>query len=100
MHFSARENSADITSFKANSGHSHIQFSGRVEDVRQRNLNGDYEVNLDLAEAAAFFREPAVRRGSFQGAGHGSWSRRHFNSAGRPSLKDMDGLGVPPRFLI
>ena len=98
MHFSAGENSADITFFKANSGHSHIQFSGRVEDVRQRKLNGDYEVKLDLAEAAAFFREPAVRRGSLQGAGHGSWSPRDFNSAGKLSLKDVDWRAEPAGF--
>lgn len=98
MHFSAGENSADITSFKASSSHSHLQFSGRVEDFRQRKLNGDYDVNLDLAEAAAFLREPSVRRGSLQASGHGSWSPRDFNSAGKLLLKDVDWRAEPAGF--
>jgi translocation and assembly module TamB len=93
--FIAGINSADVTSCKASSGHSQVQLSGHVDDFRHLKLNGNYELSLDLAEAAAFLREPAVRRGSLQASGQESWSAQEFKLAGKLLLKDVDWRAEP-----
>ena len=50
----------------------------------------DYNLSLDLAEAAAIIRHSEVRRGVLQLTGHGSWSADHFSSIGKALLSNLD----------
>jgi translocation and assembly module TamB len=89
-HFALGRNNAEITSLKATSGRSLIRGSGRISDFRQPRIEADYDVTLDLAEAAAIARRHEVRQGVLQASGRGSWSSGDFSSAGKIFLYDFE----------
>jgi translocation and assembly module TamB len=89
-HFIFARDSLEVTSLKATSGRSHLQFSGHMVDFAQPNVTGRYEVALDLPEAAAVLRVPQVRHGTAQVKGSGSWGASLFSSTGNLTLKDAD----------
>jgi translocation and assembly module TamB len=90
-HFSLGRNSIEVSSLKATSGRSRLEASGRVDDLRQPKIEGNYVATIDLAEAAAIARRHEVRRGVLQVSGRGSWSLEEFFSAGKLQVKDFDG---------
>ena len=55
-HFSLGQAGVEIGSFKATSGHSHVEASGHVRDLRRPRVELDYKGLLGLAEAAAVTR--------------------------------------------
>lgn len=77
-----------LNSLKASSGHSHLAASGRMADFREPSLVGEYDLTLDLTEAGAIARRPQMRNGTLRLAGHGSWSKLAFSTAG--SLQGND----------
>jgi translocation and assembly module TamB len=89
-HFTLGRNNVEITSLKATSGRSLLQASGRITDFRQPRIEADYNITLDLAEAAAIARRPEVRHGVLQASGNGSWFAADFSSAGKILLHDFE----------
>src|ERR1700730_5289188 len=62
-HFSLSPNRLQVRSLKATSGRSHLQVKGQVEGFIHPKIEAEYDISLDLAEAAAIARLPEVRRG-------------------------------------
>ena len=94
-HFTLGRSRIQLRSLKATSGRSRLQATGQVENFRQPKVVGDYELSLDLAEAAAIIRRPEVRRGVLQLTGHGSWSAEDFSSIGKALLSNLDWRDAP-----
>jgi translocation and assembly module TamB len=86
--FALEPSALELKSLSAISGRSHLQASGRISNFLQPEFIGQYELTLDLAEAAPILRYPELRGGLLQVSGHGSWSERGFASAGRLLLND------------
>jgi translocation and assembly module TamB len=90
MEFSLGSNSATIPSLKWNSGHSHFSTTGQVIDFRRPHLQGSYDAQIDLREAATIARRRDVRSGVLELKGHGDWTLDQFSSEGALTIQ---GLG-------
>ena len=84
-----------MRSLKATSGRSRLAGQGPVEDFSQPKVEADYDVSLDLAEAAAIARRPEIQRGAIQLTGHGSWSGQDFSTIGKAILSNLDWRDAP-----
>ena len=89
MEFSLASGSAAIPSLSWNSGHSHFSASGQITDFRHPHLQGSYDAQVDLAEAASIARRRELRAGVLELKGHGDWSLDQFASAGALTLRDL-----------
>ncbi len=89
MEFSLGSDSALVTSFKWNSGHSHFSATGQVTDFRRPHLRGPYDAQLDLTEAASIARRSDLRAGVLELKGHGDWSLDQFSSNGFLTLQNL-----------
>ena len=78
-----------MKSLKWNSGRSSIEASGRITDFRDPHLDGSYEGNFHLAEAAAIARRNELREGVAEFSGSGHWSLEDFTAAGALALRDL-----------
>ena len=94
-HFTLGRSQLQLRSLKATSGRSRLQATGQVENFREPHVVADYDLRLDLAEAAAIIRHPEVRRGVLQLTGHGSWSADDFSSIGKALLANLDWRDAP-----
>lgn len=90
LHFQLSSGKLEVKSLSATSGRSRLQASGRIEDFRQPQISGDYDVSLDLTEAGAIARRLELRNGSAHVKGSGSWSASQFSSQGALQLKSVD----------
>jgi len=88
--FTLHPDGIDVRSFKATSGRSRLQGSGRLVNFRKPSVVAKYDLNIDLAEASAITRRPEIRQGSFHATGEGSWSLAIFSSTGQLSIKNFD----------
>jgi translocation and assembly module TamB len=89
-HFVLNEDGIDVRSFKATSGRSRLQGSGRLVNFRKPNVVAKYDLTFDLAEASAVARHPEIRQGIFHATGDGVWSTTNFSSTGQLSIKNFD----------
>jgi len=89
-HFTMTGDSLEISSLKAISGRSHVQFSGHMAEFAQPSITGSYDVMVDLEEAAAVLHTRQVRHGTVQASGSGSWGKAAFSTAGNLVVKDAD----------
>ncbi len=87
--FSLTSDSAVVTSFKWNSGHSHLSASGQVKNFRRPQIQANYEVQVDVTEAASIVRRPELRAGILELKGHGDWSLDQFATGGLLTLRDL-----------
>jgi translocation and assembly module TamB len=87
--FTLSSNSAIFTSLKWNSGHSHLSGNGQITDFRRPHIQGSYDAQLDLTEAASIARRHDLRSGILELKGHGDWSLDQFASAGLLTLHDF-----------
>ena len=93
-HFTLTADGVDVSSLTASSGRSRLQASGRMADFRQPSMQGNYDLTLDLAEAAGIIHNPEIRQGLVQAAGVGSWSAAKFSSTGKLEAKNLDWRGA------
>ena len=89
VEFSLASGSAAVPSLKWNSGHSHFSASGQITDFRRPHLQGSYEAQFDLTEAASIARRRELRAGLLELKGHGEWSLDQFASNGLLTLRDL-----------
>jgi translocation and assembly module TamB len=89
LEFSLGTDSADITSLRWNSGHSHLSGSGQVTNFRHPHLKGSYYAQVDLTEAAAVARRHDLRTGALELKGEGEWSLDQFAASGLLTLRDL-----------
>jgi translocation and assembly module TamB len=89
VEFSLGSDSAAVPSLKWNSGHSHFSASGQITDFRHPHLQGSYDAQVDLAEAASIARRRDLRAGVLEFKGHGNWSLDRFASNGLLTVRDL-----------
>lgn len=89
-HFSLSEDALNIKSLKAVSGRSQLEASGRLTSFLQPQFVGQYNLSLDLTDAAAVLRTSELRRGTLQVSGKGSWTSQIFSSAGKLAASDVE----------
>ena len=87
--FTLGSGSAVVTSFKWNSGHSHVSASGQITDFRRPHVQGTYDAQVDLTEAASIARRRELRAGVVEFKGHGDWSLEQFASNGLLTVRDL-----------
>jgi translocation and assembly module TamB len=87
--FSLASGSAVVPSLKWNSGHSHFSASGQITDFRSPHVQGFYEAQFDLNEAASIARRRELRAGVLELTGHGDWSLDQFVSNGLLTMRDL-----------
>jgi len=89
-HFSLDRDGIEVRSFRANTGRSRLQGSGRLVNFRQPNIVAKCDITVDLAEASVVTRHSEIRQGILQAIGEGSWSSTVFSSSGKLSVKNFD----------
>jgi translocation and assembly module TamB len=89
VEFSLGSDSAAVPSLKWNSGHSHFSASGQITDFRHPHLQGSYDAQVDLGEAASIARRRELRSGVLEFKGHGDGSLDQFASNGLLTLRDL-----------
>jgi translocation and assembly module TamB len=89
VEFSLGSNSAVVPSLKWNSGHSHFSASGQVTDLRRPHMQGSYDAQIDLTEAASIARRRDLRAGVLELKGRGEWTLDQFVSNGLLTLRDV-----------
>src|SRR5579864_3401283 len=89
-HFSLDKVGVEVRSFKANTGRSRLQGSGRLVNFGKPDIVGKYDLTVDLAETAAVTHHAEVRQGVLLAVGEGSWSSTVFSSSGKLWLKNFD----------
>jgi translocation and assembly module TamB len=94
-HFSLSRDRVLLQSLKATSGRTHLQAKGEIDNFSRPKIEADYDISLDLVEAAAIVRRPEIRRGVLQLVGHGSWSAQDFSSIGKVLLSRLDWRDAP-----
>jgi len=99
-HFTLSRNLILLKSLKATSGRSHLQAKGQISGFNRPDFSGskieaDYDVTIDLSEAAALVRRPEVRRGEVRLTGHGAWSAQDFSSIGKVLVSSLDWRDLP-----
>jgi translocation and assembly module TamB len=87
--FTFDRNGVQIQSLKATAGRSQLQSSGVHFDFRNLTVKGNYDLNVDLAQAAATARQPQLKAGTLHLTGNGSWSRQDFVSMGNFDVRGM-----------
>jgi translocation and assembly module TamB len=89
LDFNLGSDSAIVPALKWNSGHSHFSASGQITDFRRPHLQGSYDGQVDLAEAASITRRRDLRAGVLELKGHGNWSLDQFATNGLLTLRDL-----------
>ncbi len=81
---------SDISSLTVKSGKSEFHFTGRLEDFHDPKITGDYHGSADIGELAILARQKALRKGTAQFEGKGSWNLRDFSTQGTLQGKDLE----------
>lgn len=89
MEFSLNSNSAMIPSLQWNSGRSHFSAKGEIGDLRHPRIQGEYEAQVDLSEAASIARRHDLQGGVLELKGEGNWSLDEFSSNGLLTARDL-----------
>ena len=88
--FQLGQNRIEVSSLEWSSGRSHLEASGRIDDLRQPKFDGTYNARIDLAELASVTRTPELRGGTFELAGKGHYSARDFLTSGKMLVRDFE----------
>lgn len=87
--FTFDRNGLEVQSLKATAGNSQLQAKGVHLDFARLTVKGSYDLNLDLAQAAAVCRRPQLTAGMLHVTGNGSWSREGLVSSGDFDVRAM-----------
>jgi translocation and assembly module TamB len=90
VEFSLASTFADVKSLKWSSGRTSLQASGRVSDFSNPRLDGNYDAQVNLGEAAAILRRNDLREGTAELKGLGHWSLNDFATSGAVSANNVD----------
>jgi translocation and assembly module TamB len=87
--FSLASTFADVKFLEWHSGRSSLRGSGRISDFRDPHINGNYDAQINLGEAAAIARRSQLREGTAEFKGSGHWSLSDFATSGSLALRDV-----------
>ena len=93
--FTLSRQGANIHELRLTSAGSTFEAKGNLEDFSRPRMSLDYNLKLDLADAAAILRRPEVRHGTLQANGKGLWSADNFSSLGKLIIKDLEWREAP-----
>ena len=87
--FSLGSNDAVFKTLKLNSGRSHLEARGKLNNLQQPHVEGAYEASIDLNEVASISRRRDLREGVVEFKGQGKWSLDQFATTGKVELRDL-----------
>jgi translocation and assembly module TamB len=87
--FNLDRNGIQIQQLKARSERSQLQASGVHVDLGPFAVGGNYDLTLDLAQAAAVTRFSNLKGGALKLVGYGSWSPQNFAASGNATLRGL-----------
>ena len=90
VRFNLSKNEVEVSSLKVDTGHSHLEASGRVRDFANPVISADYKGAVDLAELAFITRQRELRTGFVDIRGKGTWTAEKFASEGKFALKNFE----------
>ena len=80
---------ADVKSLTWNSGRSSLKLKGRIGNFANPQLDGSYEAQINLEEAAAIARRRDLEGGTAEFKGNGHWSPNDFTTSGTMAVRDL-----------
>jgi translocation and assembly module TamB len=80
----------ELQSLEWSSGRSRIGVSGRLDDFLSPRFVGGYTARLDLFQAGSILRMPALRAGTMQFDGKGTFGLQDFAANGKLLIKDLE----------
>src|SRR5262249_15667723 len=87
--FAADRNGIELKSVEANSGATKLQLDGWITNWRAPLVKGNYDLRIDLAQAASVARQRQLKGGTLAVNGVGSWSAQMFSSDGKFDLQGL-----------
>jgi translocation and assembly module TamB len=84
---------ADVKSLVWNCGRSSLKLKGRIGNFADPQLDGSYEAQINLEEAAAIARRRDLREGTAEFKGNGHWSLNDFTTSGTMAMRDLGWQG-------
>src|SRR5260370_14999897 len=87
--FTIDRNGMDRKRLDVTSAHFELQLSGAVTNFRAPTFQGNYNLSLDLSQAAAVSRQLELKGGLLLINGSGSWSEQTFSSSGKVGVRDF-----------
>ncbi|MBV9343175.1 MAG: hypothetical protein JO159_20090, partial [Acidobacteria bacterium] len=81
--FSVQRNQIDFSLLRVESEGSRLQASGTLSNFSKPLVKADYDLLLNLPQAASIFRQPGIRSGKLGVRGSGQWSRDDLRASGR-----------------
>jgi len=87
--FAIDRNGIQVSSLEATAGRSRLQASGVVVSFRTSAVKGNYDLVLDLVQAAAVSRQPQLKGGTLAVQGSGSWTQEKFLYTGNFDVRDV-----------
>ena len=81
--FTLKRNEIDFSLLRVSSEGSRLQASGSVGNLAKPVVKADYDLVLNLAQAAAIARRPEIRSGKLELRGSGLWSHDELRGSGR-----------------
>jgi len=88
--FSLSKNEVEVSSFRFDTGRSHVDARGDIRDFTHPLISADYKGALDLAEVAFITRQHEVRTGFVDISGKGTWTAERFASDGKFAMKNFE----------
>lgn len=88
--FGLGESYIEVRSLGWSSGRSHLEASGRVDDLRKPKFAVTYNTRIDLADFGSVARISELRGGTLEIGGKGTYSAEDFQTAGKLLLKDFE----------
>ena len=88
IEFGLTRNRLDVKNLSATSGRSQLHFTGEVLDFAQPQINGRYEIHLDIADTGSVVRTRELAGGVADIKGEGKWTEKAFFATGRLSVRD------------
>jgi translocation and assembly module TamB len=87
--FTLGSDNVEVKLLKLNSGRTRLEAQGKVNNLRQPQVEGSYEASIDLSEVASISRRRDLREGAIQFKGRGKWSLEQFATTGKVDLHDL-----------
>lgn len=88
--FRLAPHAVELRSLHWQSGDSALSLRGRVADLSALQLDGDYDLLLNLRQVAAITRTPQLRQGTLQFTGQGAFSPRSLSARGKAFLRGAE----------
>lgn len=87
--FNLDRSGIELQSLQATAEGSRLQAAGVLTGFANPAFKGNYDLTVDLAQAATICRQPQLKSGMLRVSGNGSWSRAGFASSGAFGVRGL-----------